>query len=100
VNACFSAWFQRFLPVSAALPHRWQITESWTKLVQLVVPPRRGQLIVGHDRILVGHYYAERKGIAQPTCAGIRSPGPEFAEAIRAFGEDDKLQQLFSRIIF
>lgn len=89
--AGFTVWFQRFLPILTALPTREQITENWTKPVQRVVPLGRTLLIVGHDFNPVGLYYAERKGIAQPTCAGIRFPGPEFEEAISLLGSDDKL---------
>ncbi len=89
--AGFTAWFQRFVPILTALPTREQIAESWTKPVQSVVPLGRTLLIVGHDWNPVGLYYAERKGIAQPTCAGIRFPGPEFQEAIGLLGSDDKL---------
>lgn len=85
-----TAWFQRFLPILTSLPARTQITEAWTKPVQAVVPPGRTLLMVGNDWNPAAHYYAERKGIAQPASEGIRFPGPEFDEAIRLLGPDAK----------
>lgn len=89
--AGFTVWFQRYLPILRALPTREQVAENWTKPVQAVVPRDRTLLIVGHDWNPTALYYAERKGIAQPTCAGIRFPGPEFEEALRLLEPDHKL---------
>jgi hypothetical protein len=87
----FTAWSHRFLPLLRSLPTQEQVAERWTKPVQSIVAQNRTLLIVGHDWNPVGLYYAQRKGIAQPLCAGIRFPGPECDEAIRLLGPDEKL---------
>ena len=87
----FVQWFRNYLPILTSLPSHEQLTEAWTKPVQAIVPPERTLLVVGHDWNPNALYYAERKGIAYPSSAGIQFPGPQLTESLAILGPEEKL---------
>jgi len=87
----FVQWFRNYLPILTSLPSHEQLAEAWTKPVQAIVPPERTLLVVGHDWNPNALYYAERKGIAYPSSAGIQFPGPQLTESLAMLGPEEKL---------
>lgn len=87
----FVQWFRNYLPILTSLPSHEQLAEAWSKPVQAIVPPERTLLVVGHDWNPNALYYAERKGIAYPSSAGIQFPGPQFTKSLTMLGPEEKL---------
>jgi len=87
----FVQWFRNYLPVLNSLPSHEQLAEAWIKPVQAIVPPNRTLLVVGHDWNPNALYYAERKGIAYPSSAGIEFPGPQLTESLAMLKPEEKL---------
>ncbi|MFN6017983.1 MAG: hypothetical protein ACK49N_10435 [Verrucomicrobiota bacterium] len=87
----FIQWFRNYLPILTSLPSHEQLAEAWVKPVQGIVPPERTLLVVGHDWNPNALYYAERKGIAYPSSAGIQFPGPQLTESLAMLGPEEKL---------
>lgn len=88
--AGFVAWHQKFLPILQNVPTREALGEAWIKPVQKAVPPERSVLILGNDWNPNALYYAERKGIAYPSAAGVAFPSPIFEESLKQFNEQDR----------